>query len=47
MLVDVCVYRDCLMSPTASETLVKVNKPKALLTLSFLVTDAIDYCSGI
>ena len=39
MLTDMCIYRDCLLSPSASEPLVNVNKPKALLTTNFLVTD--------
>ena len=47
MLPDMCLYPDCLLSPTASEPLVKVNNPKALLTTQFLVTDALGYCRGI
>jgi hypothetical protein len=35
------------LSPNASELLVKVNKPKALPTTKFLVTNALEYWRGI
>ena len=47
MLLDMCMYRDCLLSPTASEPLVRVNNPKALLATSFLVTDDLDHWRGV
>jgi hypothetical protein len=43
MLLDMCIYRELLLSPNASEPLVKVNNPKALLTTKFLLADALDY----
>jgi len=43
MLPDMCIYRDLLLLSTASELLFKVNKPEALLTTKFVVTNALDY----
>jgi hypothetical protein len=43
MLPEMCIYRDLLLLPTASELLVKVNNPEALLTTKFVVTNALDY----
>ena len=47
MLLHMCIYRDCLLSTNASEPLVKVNKPKAPITTSFLVTNTLDHWRAI